>query len=146
MVKMIPHRIIPESLAKDPVIELLSKHKLFDFDAPSNIVQIACELHYVISKRFADDPALLTKHGLFDFETEKNTVYLPIDLGVAKTLGVSPHSSEPLDSYTNGIGDMLKHIRNSRARAFASAQGGDKDALRELEQLSAPFKQRSWRY
>jgi hypothetical protein len=35
---------------------------------------------------------------------------------------------------------MLKHIRNSRARAFASAQGGDKDALRELEQTVGTFQ------
>jgi hypothetical protein len=142
MVKMIPHRIIPESLAGDPIIELLRKHKKFDFDDPSNIVQIACELHYIIAKRFADDPliALLRKHGLFDFEAEKNTVYLPIDLRIAKKLGVSPYSDEPLDSYTDGIESTLKHIRNSRARVFAAAQGGGKDALRELEQTLSAFQ------
>ena len=140
MVKMIPHRIIPQSLAGHPVIELLSKHKLFDIDAPSNIVEIACERHYVILKRFANDPVvvLLDKHGLFDFEAEKNTIYLPIDLMVAKKLGVSPYSSEPLDSYMNGIGDILKQVRNSPA--FASAQGGDKDAVKQLEQFLSTFQ------
>jgi hypothetical protein len=140
MVKMIPHQIIPKSFAKHPVIELLSKHKLFDFDEPSNIVEIACELHYVVPKRFADDPviALLRKHNLFDFEAEKNTIYLPIDRLVAKKLGVSPYSSEPLESYINGIGDVLKRFGNSPT--FASAQRGDMDALRQLEQTVSTFQ------
>jgi hypothetical protein len=141
MVKMIPHRIISESVAaRDPLIELLSKHKMFDLDAPSNIVQIACELHYVIPKRFSDDPviALLRKHGLFDFEAEKNAIWLPISLETAKKLGVSPYSSEPLDSYMNVIESLLRQLRDSSI--FALAQRGDKDDLRLLEQAVSTYQ------
>jgi hypothetical protein len=141
MVKMIPHHIISKSFSNHPVIKLLRKSGLFNFDEPSNIVQIACDLHYVIPKAFVGDPVieLLTKNGLFDFETEKNSVYLPIDRIVAAKLGVSPYTSEPLDSYMNGVSRILIHLRESSD--FALAQRHDKAALKRLEQTLASIQE-----
>jgi hypothetical protein len=143
MVKLVPHYIISKSFANHPVIELLSKHGLFDFEESSNIAQIACDLHYVIHvipKHFSDDPVieLLGKHGLFDIDAERNTVYLPVDPMVARQLGISPYSSQPLDSYMKGIGDTLKRFRDSPD--FALAQGADKAALKRLEEAVNSFQ------
>jgi hypothetical protein len=140
MVKLVPHHIISKSFANHPVIELLRKHKLFDFDEPSNVVQIACDLHYIIPRHFSSDPVieLLSNHGLFDIDAEKNTVYLPVDPMIARQLGISPYSSRPLDSYMKGIGDMLRRFRESPD--FALAKGGDKAALKRLEEAVNSFQ------
>ena len=140
MVTFISRHIISKSLSNNPVIELLIKQKLFDFDEPSNIAQIACELHLVIPKNFSDDPVLklLGKHGLFDFNAEKNTIYLPIHLPVAKLLGMSLYSDRPMDSYLKGISDALKRFRDSSD--FALAQTADNFALKRLESAVCQFQ------
>jgi hypothetical protein len=140
MVKLIPHYIIPKSQANHPLIAALVEKGEFDFEDPSNIVQIACELHNIIPKKFADDPVivLLSKHGLFEFDSEKNIVYLPIDATVAYKLGMSPYSSEPPDSYLEVIATFLKRARETDG--FALARDGDDGALKYVEKIVSDFQ------
>jgi hypothetical protein len=133
MVKMIPHYLISKQFEKDPVIELLSKHGLFNFDEARNVVEIACDKYYVIPKLFSTDPVLVTlaKFDYFDFEAEENTIYLPIDRWQAHCLQKSPFGDPPIESYLNGVARYLSSLHSTEAHRLA--EGGDDVALKDVQ-------------
>jgi len=133
MAKMIRHKLISEKFAKNEVIEMLSKHGLFSFDEASNVVEIACDKHYIIPKSLSSDPGLaaLVKSGYFDFEAEENSIYLPIDKWQAYCLQKSPFADPPIESYVEGVDRFLKSLHSDNT--FALAVGGDDGALKLLQ-------------
>jgi hypothetical protein len=86
----------------------------------------------VIAREFADHPVLrlLIVKKKFDFDSETNVVYLPVDAKIATKLKMSPYAKEPIESYRQGISEVLSQIEETPV--FREAQKGDNAALNKV--------------
>ncbi|WP_157235182.1 hypothetical protein [Methylosinus sp. LW4] len=97
---------------------------------------VTFEAQRIIPREFGEHPVLRLLIGKkkFDFDSDTNVVYLPADAKIATKLNMSPFAKEPIDSYRQGIAEILSQIEG--AAVFREAQKGDGAAL---DKVAAAF-------